>query len=61
MRREGLEFSVSPPQVVYKIEDGEKFEPLEEITVDVDPQFSGVVIDKLCMSLKFPRKFLFRV
>lgn len=49
MRREGLEFSVSPPQVVYKIENGEKYEPLEEVIIDVDEQYSGLIIDKLCM------------
>jgi GTP-binding protein len=48
MRREGFEFSVSPPQVVYKYENGEQLEPLEEVIIDVDDQYSGTVIEKLC-------------
>ena len=51
MRREGLEFSISPPKVLLKIDpDSEgdaKLEPIEEITIDLDEQYTGVVIDKL--------------
>ena len=49
MRREGFEFTVSPPSVVYKVENGEKLEPLEEVIIDVDDQYQGTVIEKLCM------------
>ena len=51
MRREGFELSVSPPQVIYKRGDsGEKsdiLEPVEEVTIDTDSEFAGVVIEKL--------------
>ncbi len=47
MRREGFELSVSRPRVVYETRDGKKFEPIEEITIDVDAIYSGVVIEKI--------------
>ena len=47
MRREGFELSVSRPRVVYQIRDGKKFEPIEEITIDVDSTYSGAVIEKI--------------
>lgn len=47
MRREGFEFSVSRPRVVFKEIDGVKCEPFEEVIVDVDEEFSGVVVEKL--------------
>ena len=47
MRREGFELSVSRPRVVYQTRDGKKFEPIEEITIDVDSTYSGVVIEKI--------------
>jgi GTP-binding protein len=48
MRREGFELSISPPRVVYqKGESGELMEPIEEVTIDVDPEYSGTVIEKL--------------
>ncbi|RED11089.1 translational GTPase TypA [Pontivivens insulae] len=47
MRREGFELSVSRPQVLFRDEDGERLEPIEEVTVDVDEQYSGVVVEKL--------------
>ncbi|HEY9039217.1 MAG TPA: translational GTPase TypA [Roseovarius sp.] len=48
MRREGFELSISRPQVVMREgENGERLEPIEEITVDVDDEYSGVVIEKL--------------
>ena len=47
MRREGFELSVSRPQVVYQTRDGKKFEPIEEITIDVDSTYSGAVIAKI--------------
>ena len=50
MRREGFELSVSPPQVIYKrgeIDSKEILEPIEEVTIDIESQFSGVVIEKL--------------
>ena len=47
MRREGFEFSVSRPRVVFKDIDGVKSEPFEDVIVDVDEEFSGVVVEKL--------------
>ena len=47
MRREGFELSVSRPRVVYQTRDGKKFEPIEEITIDVDSTYSGTVIEKI--------------
>jgi GTP-binding protein len=47
MRREGFELSVSRPRVLMRDEGGERLEPIEEVTVDVDADYSGVVVDKL--------------
>ena len=49
MRREGFELSVSRPRVVYQYTDGVKNEPIEEVTIDVDDDFSGTVIEKLSL------------
>ena len=48
MRREGFEVSVSRPRVLFKKDkSGEILEPVEEVVVDVDDNFSGVVVEKL--------------
>ncbi|XP_043689348.1 50S ribosomal subunit assembly factor BipA [Telopea speciosissima] len=47
MRREGFELSVSPPKVMYKIEKGEKLEPLEEVTIEVNEEHVGLVMEAL--------------
>ncbi|OIQ81018.1 hypothetical protein GALL_372270 [mine drainage metagenome] len=47
MRREGFELSISRPRVILKEEDGVKMEPIEEVTIDVDDEYTGAVIDKL--------------
>ena len=47
MRREGFELSISRPQVLFREIDGERCEPVEEVTIDVDDEFSGAVIEKL--------------
>ena len=47
MRREGFELSISRPRVLFEERDGERYEPLEEVTIDVDEEYSGVVVDKL--------------
>jgi len=48
MRREGFEMTVSPPKVLYKKnEAGNKLEPIEEITVDLDEEFSSKIIDSM--------------
>lgn len=47
MRREGYEVAVSRPQVIFKVEDGIKKEPIELVTIDVASDYAGVVIEKL--------------
>jgi len=47
MRREGYEFQVSKPAVLYKEIDGQLHEPMELVTIDVPEDFVGVVIQKL--------------
>lgn len=47
MRREGYEFQVTRPRVILREEDGQTLEPYEKLTVDVDEQFQGAVIEKL--------------
>ena len=48
MRREGFEMSVSRPRVIYKSdEDGNKLEPIEEVTIDVDEEYASSVIDSM--------------
>ncbi|MFD0978601.1 translational GTPase TypA [Tropicimonas aquimaris] len=47
MRREGFELSISRPQVLLREENGVKMEPIEEVTIDVDDEYSGAVIEKL--------------
>jgi GTP-binding protein len=48
MRREGFELGVSRPQVLFERDaSGELMEPIEEVTIDVDDEFSGIVVQKL--------------
>ncbi len=47
MRREGFELSISRPRVIFQDVDGVRNEPIEEVTIDVDDDYSGAVIDKL--------------
>ncbi|XP_057796262.1 uncharacterized protein LOC131012350 [Salvia miltiorrhiza] len=47
MRREKFELSVSPPKVMYKIEKGQKLEPIEEVTVEVNEEHVGLVMEAL--------------
>ena len=47
MRREGYELQVSQPQVIIKETDGKKFEPYEEVIIDVPEETSGAVIEKI--------------
>ncbi len=52
MRREGFELSISRPQVLMREENGQRMEPIEEVTIDVDDEFSGSVIEKLTSTRK---------
>ncbi|KAH9791227.1 Tr-type G domain-containing protein [Citrus sinensis] len=47
MRREGFELSVSPPKVMYKTENGVKLEPIEEVTIEVNEEHVGLVMEAL--------------
>lgn len=49
MRREGFELGISRPRVLFQTdpETGQQLEPIEEVTIDVDDEFSGVVIEKM--------------
>jgi GTP-binding protein len=50
MRREGFELSISRPRVLFQTgENGERLEPIEEVTVDVDDPYTGVVIEKISL------------
>ena len=45
MRREGYELQVGQPQVIYKEIDGQKCEPIEELTINVPEEFASKMID----------------
>jgi GTP-binding protein len=47
MRREGFELSISRPRVILREENGTTVEPIEEVTIDVDDEYTGAVIEKL--------------
>ena len=47
MRREGYEFQVSPPRVLYKEIDGATCEPIERVVIDVPSDYMGAVMEKL--------------
>jgi GTP-binding protein len=48
MRREGFELTVSRPRVVFDFDAaGQRLEPIEEVIIDVDEEFSGAVVSKL--------------
>ena len=48
MRREGFELSISRPRVLMKRDEkGNLLEPIEEVVVDVDEEFSGAVVEKM--------------
>ncbi|NLW22969.1 MAG: translational GTPase TypA [Tissierellia bacterium] len=49
MRREGFEFQVSKPEVLFKYEGDKKLEPMELVTIDVMDEYIGAVIEKLGM------------
>ena len=47
MRREGFELTVSRPKVLYQEENGQKLEPIEEVIIDVDEEYSSSVVDSM--------------
>ncbi|MFW6054470.1 MAG: translational GTPase TypA [Thermodesulfobacteriota bacterium] len=49
MRREGYEFCVGRPEVIFRFEDGRKLEPVERLLVDCEERFLGVITEKLSL------------
>ena len=49
MRREGYEFCVGRPEVIYRYDNGSKLEPIEKLLIDCEEGFLGVVTEKLSM------------
>ena len=47
MRREGYEMQIGKPEVVYKLIDGKKYEPIENLTVEVSQDYMGTVMESL--------------
>ncbi len=47
MRREGYEMQIGKPEVVYKMIDGQRYEPIEDLTVEVSQDYMGVVMESL--------------
>jgi len=47
MRREGFELQLSAPEVIYKKVDGEKYEPIEYLMLDLDEAYQGIIMEKL--------------
>ena len=47
MRREGFELCVGRPEVIYKMKDGKRLEPIEQLFADCDENFLGIVTEKL--------------
>ncbi|EGM77193.1 MAG: translational GTPase TypA [Gammaproteobacteria bacterium] len=47
MRREGFELAVSRPEVIMRVEDGVKTEPMENVTIDVEEQHQGSIMEKM--------------
>ncbi len=47
MRREGYELSISRPRVLFRVENGQRLEPVEEVQIDVDEDYAGAVVEKL--------------
>lgn len=47
MRREGFELSISRPKVIMRDDEGQRLEPIEEVTIDVDDDYTGAVIEKI--------------
>jgi len=47
MRREGYELALNPPRVIYKVEKGEKLEPIEEVTIELDASHVNSLLDTI--------------
>ena len=47
MRREGYEMSLTPPQVIFKEENGEKLEPIEEVTIELGTDYLSIIMDEI--------------
>jgi GTP-binding protein len=51
MRREGFEMSISRPHVLYRTDPatGERLEPMEELFIDLDDEFTGIIVEKITL------------
>ena len=50
MRREGFELAISRPRVLFKTDDnGQRLEPLEEVVIDLDEPYAGIVVEKMSL------------
>jgi GTP-binding protein len=49
MRREGYEFCVGQPEVIFRFENGKRLEPIEKLFVDCEESFLGTVVEKLSL------------
>lgn len=47
MRREGYEMPLTPPQVIFKEENGEKLEPIEGVTIELGNEHLNVIMDEI--------------
>jgi GTP-binding protein len=47
MRREGFEMALTPPQVIFKEENGKKLEPIEEVTLEIDLNLVNILLDSI--------------
>ena len=60
MRREGYEFQVSRPEVIFKEIDGQKLEPIEQVEIEVSEQYQGTVIELMGARRGFMRDMSYR-
>lgn len=51
MRREGYEFQISPPMVIFKEEKGKELEPVEDLFIDVSNDYAGQVMELMSKRL----------
>jgi len=52
MRREGFEFSIARPRIIFQYVNGKKLEPLEELIIEVEEEFNSVVLEELVENRK---------
>jgi GTP-binding protein len=60
MRREGYEFQVSRPEVIFRLVDGVRMEPIEQVEIEVSEQYQGAVIELLGQRRGIMRDMVYR-